>query len=325
MKRPGDRLRALAAWLCTPRSVERFIDPAVADLQYEHAGALRSGSPWRARWIVAAGMCRLVQVLAVQIVSGSQCDDSREGASAFGAATVAAFVTLGLTTLLTALMLSHIANLLTSAHEWLALSTPLVPAAMPVALPVGVGLGVFVLAQGSAGRPTTAHVLGVALVCALAMFVMVGWITPTTNDWFRREAAYAYGISPSRLQRGTAEMTVAELWRGVPKDLRIGGEGLYRAAVQLHSRFAIPFSPAVFALLSLTLQRRRLVWPTAFFALAACGFLAIYVVSPPLLRAFDTTPALLVAWLPNAAVLLMTLVAWTTAAPSRPGRDLSRS
>ena len=35
MKRPGSRLRAFAAWLFDARTMERIIDPAIADLQRE--------------------------------------------------------------------------------------------------------------------------------------------------------------------------------------------------------------------------------------------------------------------------------------------------
>jgi hypothetical protein len=54
--RPGERLRALASRVCSARALERLIDPAIADLQSEHAQATvpgaagaDAGSAWRGR------------------------------------------------------------------------------------------------------------------------------------------------------------------------------------------------------------------------------------------------------------------------------------
>jgi hypothetical protein len=55
MTRPGTRLRSLAAGLFAPSTMERLIDPAIADLQHEHDDAVRRGLVWRGRWIRLAG------------------------------------------------------------------------------------------------------------------------------------------------------------------------------------------------------------------------------------------------------------------------------
>src|SRR4051812_17574040 len=54
MRRPGDRLHALAARLFDPSTMERLIDPVIADLQRERADALSRGQVWRGRWIYIA-------------------------------------------------------------------------------------------------------------------------------------------------------------------------------------------------------------------------------------------------------------------------------
>jgi hypothetical protein len=43
MTRSGDRLRTIAARVCSAATMERLIDPLIADLQTEYAEALRHG------------------------------------------------------------------------------------------------------------------------------------------------------------------------------------------------------------------------------------------------------------------------------------------
>jgi hypothetical protein len=47
MRPPGTRLRALAARLFAASTMERLVDPAIADLQAEYEEALRRGPKWR--------------------------------------------------------------------------------------------------------------------------------------------------------------------------------------------------------------------------------------------------------------------------------------
>ena len=52
MTRPGARLRSWASRLLDPSTMERLIDPAIADLQHEHEEAVRRGLIWRGRVIL---------------------------------------------------------------------------------------------------------------------------------------------------------------------------------------------------------------------------------------------------------------------------------
>jgi hypothetical protein len=61
--RPGDRLRAFAAGWCCPETMERVIDPLIADLQREHGEAVRRGLMWRSRWIQIAGWFAFLKVI----------------------------------------------------------------------------------------------------------------------------------------------------------------------------------------------------------------------------------------------------------------------
>lgn len=63
-RQPGSGLRWLATRLLPPATVERFVDPAMADLQHEYAAAL-ARTRWRARGIRVAGTLRVLQVIAL--------------------------------------------------------------------------------------------------------------------------------------------------------------------------------------------------------------------------------------------------------------------
>ena len=65
MTPPGTRLRALATRLCTPITMERLVDPAIADLQAEYEEASRTGPAWRRRWIWLRGHLAFVAMIVV--------------------------------------------------------------------------------------------------------------------------------------------------------------------------------------------------------------------------------------------------------------------
>lgn len=62
MIRPGARLRSLAARLLDRSTMERVIDPAIADLQHEHEEAVRRGLIWRGWCIRLAGYAAFSKV-----------------------------------------------------------------------------------------------------------------------------------------------------------------------------------------------------------------------------------------------------------------------
>jgi len=71
MKRPGDRLRALAARVCHVSTMEWLIDPIIADLQCEHAEAMQHGRRWRSLWVRVAGAWAFWRVMATVAIRRS--------------------------------------------------------------------------------------------------------------------------------------------------------------------------------------------------------------------------------------------------------------
>ncbi len=65
MTMPGESLRAIAALLCEPETMNRLIDPLIADMQFESLEAQERGHVWRNRWIRLSGCvtcCRLISL-----------------------------------------------------------------------------------------------------------------------------------------------------------------------------------------------------------------------------------------------------------------------
>lgn len=65
MRRPGARLRAIAARVCDTRTMERLVDPTVSDLQTEYEDAITRGRKWDSVRIWIVGHIALVQVIVL--------------------------------------------------------------------------------------------------------------------------------------------------------------------------------------------------------------------------------------------------------------------
>jgi hypothetical protein len=77
VRRPGDRLRSIARRLVRPVTMERLIDPVLADLQCEHHEAIRCGWRWRSRWIRLRGYAAFWRAIGLHAVERSL--QSRKG------------------------------------------------------------------------------------------------------------------------------------------------------------------------------------------------------------------------------------------------------
>jgi hypothetical protein len=71
MTRPGVRLRSVATRFFDPSTMERLIDPAIADLQHEYDDAIRRGLVWRGRRVYTAGCMAVWKVIAASTTTAS--------------------------------------------------------------------------------------------------------------------------------------------------------------------------------------------------------------------------------------------------------------
>ena len=65
---PGDLLRRLASRVCRASTLERLIDPVIADLQTEHSESVRRGHVWRSRWVLVVGTLAFWKVVGVHAI-----------------------------------------------------------------------------------------------------------------------------------------------------------------------------------------------------------------------------------------------------------------
>ena len=66
MTRPGTRLRAIAARLFDAQTMERYVDPAVTDLQTEYEETVQRGRRRERARVFVAGYIGVIQVISIQ-------------------------------------------------------------------------------------------------------------------------------------------------------------------------------------------------------------------------------------------------------------------
>ena len=285
MTLPGTRLRALAARLLDRSTMDRLIDPMIADLQCEHADAVRHARLWRARWVRIASFIAFFKVAIL-----AACAADSRGARAIVVSLLAA-------TLVTAMaIVAALAGTPATIHTrgnmvWLIFY--LVPQALAISLPVCVALGLFIWLRGNGAEPATRRtVLWVMRLALLLAIVNVGWITPAANT------AYRNVVTGDKALRGPNELTFIELGERMHNgSAEIALDGPLPMAFALNARLAVAIAPVLLSVLALagaTAVRRRSAAAVVFATLAV--FVGCYVLVP------DSDVAILMSWLPAAAI-----------------------
>ena len=313
MTRPGLRLRAFAARFCRARTMDRLIDPTIADLQREHADAGRRGAIWTARWVVCRGFFSVVTVLVNAGVGGAwhainhwspgETAYLRRSSSVFLAAMI-------VTTMLIAYPQAH--------RDWeiqvdgTLLTIYVIPSILPLTTAWAVMLAIAWGGRERLTRRLTAAVLATAFACSVAMFANLAWLVPESNQAFRRvvRSALVSRVFSQPLARGDNEMSMSELRR----QIALQPDRARHLTFTYHSRWSLAFAPLVLAGLAVLLVRsikRSAV--RAMIAGALCvGHWVVLLVS----RAAMTGgyPVALAAWLPNLVFVDFCLIAAAVAA-----------
>ena len=210
MRLPATRLRALASRMCRRDTMERLIDPILADIQAEHELAARRGQHgrtvlWRGYlsfWLAIGLHC----LTAPLRPSGPDADDSLVRVVAYP---VAGFLVL------TALLIAPPLQAFPwwgSASERIVLALTLVPQALPLTIPAGLCLGIVCALRGrrpTAGRLLT--VLALATVATLAVWSMLEWGVPAGNQRYRELVASHLAGRPVHLEPGLNELGLSRL------------------------------------------------------------------------------------------------------------------
>jgi hypothetical protein len=305
MTRPGDRLRALAARICSAGTMARLIDPVIADMQAEDAQARRDGRMWRSRWVRLAGYIALAKVLVV-------CESSAAGDT--GPLVRAVVCSLGAVAVATAAFVA-IPYYNQRGFEGFELDRWqtvmfLLPQALAISIPVGVTIGIAVgLARRQMSMRLTTLVAALAFVCSAGSAVNLGWVVPNANQALRTAAFRKFSQIPP--PKGDNELTFQELNRQIrqsgtfPVDSR-GLDEFTRLEVAYHMRWALAFATLVLALFAMSLvgwSRRR--WAIGIGVGAAIfGYYALLFIGRSYALNHDLAPPV-AAWLANAFFVAM--------------------
>jgi hypothetical protein len=315
--RPGDRLRSLARHICSADTIERVVDPLIADLQFEHAKAMDAGRVWRARRVQVTAYLAFwttVGICTGRAVRGWAAGDQH----AIGRTIGYSAATIGAMALLLALLpFSQVERRITDVHPG-KLFVYLLPQAVPLAIAFGLPLGIVIALRGrSVTRRVVWSVLAFAISCAAISFVVSGWVLPATNQAFRVLVSGQPFVA-----RGANELTLPEITARLAwLRRRASVNDTLAFAFSYHVRLAASFAPIVMALVALslwTVTRRTLVssMVIALALIVYVGYGAVVVIGPALSGGWPPLWAFI--WFPNiffagvTGLLLVCSNAWAS-------------
>lgn len=279
MNRPGDRLRALASYVFDAETMERLVDPVVADLQLECAEASRTGQVWRRRWLRTAACAAILYVAA---------RSSR--------------VFFTLTAIFTAL--------LEVPYLWrwrFAAGRPfyLLPQALVIAVPIAMTLAIaWASRPASRSRRTLTATIASGAVCAIFMFVTVAWVLPAANQAFRVSVARENGLRGEPAP-GLPEMTIGELRHQLRWASQVRADWR-ELEFHYYWRWAFPWASLSLALLLVALGQGGLT--RRFLRLSSIPILFGYYVLMFFGRRYalhSLWPSIGGAWMPNVVTVIV--------------------
>lgn len=291
---PGRTLHRLAARVCSPTTLERIVEPAIADLQKEWAGSPAADASRRLR-ILLSGYVAILKVMAICALTVSMTTD--EERHALVATLIWSFAfTVAATGLLMLPTLSYVERSdISSTYR-----VQLLPQAVPLAIPIGLTFGIaFGMAGRSVTRATTKALLLAAFAASLASFATLAWVMPAANQAYRETRARAEG-HPGPLAKGLSEMTLSELDR--EKVIAVTSGNARRAnryAWSFHLRFALGAATIVLAGFLFTIAGWGMT-SRGLLAFAAClAYWGLIYIGESLSVYRTVLPAYAGAWLPN--------------------------
>lgn len=192
-----------------------------------------------------------------------------------------------------------------SVGQWLLLALYLIPAAATICVPVGLTVGMVAAGPQRKSPRVVSLALTVALLGAVATFVMMGWVVPSLNQEYRLT------LAGRLVARGAAELTTAELrsLMGAGNSVRLALAPIsdsWDIALRYYGRWAVSFTPLAFAIFGLWAATLEGATRRVVVVATACAYVG-YILSPPdWYRSFS---AALTAWAPPATIAALPLLA----------------
>ena len=315
---PGRTLHRIAARICSARTLERIVEPAIADLQKEYsAGPL---APVRRSWMLIRGYAAIVKVIGICTFKVSAPIDCERQVILRTAAWSAALMILTATLL----MVPPLYRFGDDLSGWYA-ATTLVPQALPLAIPIGVVFGLALGLRGRADINSSKVLLIGALAASAVSFAVLAWAMPAGNQAFReitfqelRARGYKGDVT---LQKGYNEMTFSELRGEIARASAAGEQGRVRqSAFSFHLRFSLAAAALALAgvLLAVTVNQRALRMIIAF---VLCFTYWMLLFAGDLASRRGYLPVPIGAWLPNLTLTAFAMyIASSRSSPLRGSR-----
>ena len=301
MTAPGTRLRALARRVCRPQTVERLVDPIVADLQCEYADANEPSKRRLVLWRGYAAFWRAAGIHVIQSAIQRRPGDADGGMARVFAYSLAAFVLITVSLVLPPLLGGLQLNADRSSHILMALL--LVPQALPMSIPAGVCIGVICAMRAHpSDRRRAATVLMLGAAGALAGWTLMEWGIPAANQRFREVvAAQLADGRVVHLEPGLGELPLSDLGRRTDA----------AALRHFHQRWALVYATiplAVFALgISARVRRLPVAVAAGLVTIVAYVMLMFGADGPPLELPGGNVAMIATAWMPNLIFLTIGL------------------
>lgn len=304
MTRPGTRLRAMAAHLFDAETMERYVEPAIADLQIEYEEAARHGRRRECARVVVAGYIGIVQVISIQ--GGLKAidavreltDDDRSAIRRTVLASSAVMIIATLT------IMGPFMRQFWSHPRIADFAIYLIPQALPLSIPMGLTFGIlWVLGRISASRAALTLVLFLALGSSLVSFATLAWVMPNANQAFRTATA------GGPVAKGRNELTIGELRERLknPPPLSAASLSSPNLAITYYGRGALAATPlvlAIFALVVATWRKSGRTMALIISPIVMFGYYAL-IYTATNLGLDRTLPPFAAAWAPNAVMLIL--------------------
>ena len=310
---PGRFLIRLALTLFDRATAERYVFPAIADLQHEsRVAGTDAGFPRLVRHVGAYATFWIMLLTCLgHAWKGDEAPASLVGASLVAAvapALVLVCLPLGSFTAGVKLAPSNLARM----------AVLLIPQAAAIALPMGLLFAALRAAKQRSGNldgtPSSAmglvrSVIAASLVIGCVTLAMTGWLAPPSNQIYRATMFRAMGFSEEPA-RGVAELRFSEFQGEIERSKEASRSRFLRFYRQ--QMFSIPAACVAFGIFALCLApTRNTRWRSgkaeALALAVGLGWIACHSLALPLSRRAAFSPEV-AAWLANIVVLAMALL-----------------
>jgi hypothetical protein len=332
--RPGTWLRAGASRVCSSSTMDRLIDPVLADMECEYDEADRNGRPHDRRMALVGGYVAFWKILALYVpltwVAGIVSDWPAPDRRVLGRALRAsALTTIAVSALFIAPPLLRDLTGPGALTVWMILL--LLPQSFPLSLPVAILAGVL---YGSWGAQLASSIrrkiMVIGLAGSLASLGTMAWLVPAANQAFR------VGVAGRQLERGASEMSLGSLRERAlairnetrpaekffPVDARSKAAASADLLLMYHARVALAAAVPIFALFGIGVMALRVGRArTAAIGAAACILYLNYffgLSSVPVSVFSRESVVAGLAWLPNLLLVLTSLAFLSPDRPSEP-------